>query len=132
MSAFQVSPNHIGALVKWYLTASPDYLRANWRGQRPNRNDADAMMKSLALENAKSVNHRYQNDLAEPVACQDRLSAYKLLTPVQVIKAVDGLSYQSNEHDEWDKSEARHLLDTIKSAAIAQLPGYREAEWAIE
>jgi hypothetical protein len=49
-----------------------------------------------------------------------------------VIKAADCLDYQSCEHPEWDKSEAKQLLDAIRAAAISKLPGYEEAEWAID
>lgn len=139
MSAFQVSPNHIGAIVRWYLDECPDSHRGQWRQMRPNRNDADDMMAALAFECWRSVRYRYpEGPLPGPIAfedtpvmCDGRLRLYKRLTPVQVIKACDCLNYQSCEHPEWETSEAKRLLDGIREAAISSLPGYSQAEWEI-
>lgn len=139
MSAFQVSPNHIGAIVRWYLDACPDHLRAQWRQMRPNRTDAADMMSALAFECWRSVRYRYPSGPLPgpiayddtPVVCDERLRVYNRLSPVEVIKACDCLSYQSCEHPEWESSEAYKLLEAIREAAIGQIPGYSEASWEI-
>lgn len=135
MSAFQVTESHIGAILRWYLTDCPPHLRSSWRGfMSPNPNDADDMMNALAAENAQSVAYRYPGISTEPVLAADnvRLSRYAKLAPVAVIKACQCLEYQSCEHPTWDKSDAKYLLEQIQSAAIASLPGYSQAAWAIE
>lgn len=144
MSAYQVSPYHIGAIVRWYLDDCPTYSLRNWRGHTANGTDAGDMMGALALECFKSVSYRYPAedgqplDLPGPIAFKDRpvecphtLSAYQRLTPVQVIKAIHGYIYQACEHPEWEQSEARRLVQQIESCALRVLPGYEEAEWEI-
>lgn len=134
MSAFQVSPNHIGAIVRWYLE------NARYLGSQDEREPAK-LMALLAAECNKSVRYRY-SDADElpgyagrtgraPAVCDPQLDRYQQLTPVQVIKAVDCLEYQSCEHPTWETSAACRLLTRIRSEAIGQLPGYAEAEWHI-
>ncbi len=139
MSAFQLPAEHLGAIVRFYLTDCPDHLRGQYRNQRPNRVDAAAMLASLAVECHASVRYRYPSGPLPgpitfedgPVVCDDRLRLYQKLTPVQVIKACDCYCYQSCEHPGWDQSEAKHLIECIREAAIALLPGYEAAAWEI-
>lgn len=143
MSAYQVSPNHLGALVRWYLS---DHGRGigqaflpYWRGHQPNHNDADDMLACLAEECYRSVRYRYPTGPLPgliafpdgPVVCQGPLSQYPLLSPVEVLKAVHGLEYQSCEHPEWEQSEAYRLLRNIERTAMCALPGYEEAAWSL-
>ena len=129
MSAFIVSNDHIKALVRfasvndlgYYHVASATFVRVS------GKEDSAAQM--LLNENVRSVNFRY-GDTAQA----DRIS-YDINTPgltaVQIIKAAACLEYQSCETSGWTDSEAKALLDSIRSEAIAQLPGYAEAAWSL-
>lgn len=135
MSAFQVSPNHIGAILRWYLfdgiTRESD--RRQWRGWHPNSDQAGEMAAVLTAENDKSIKARYPDDTDIPEAVDTKnLGVYRELTPIEVIKACNCLAYQSCEHDGWDNSEARKLLDDIIDCAIGKIPGYDAAPWAID
>ena len=149
MSAFQVSPNHIGAILRWYLFDGGVQLhyRAAWREKRhPDTDDAMDMAACLAFECWRSVNHRYPNAQEEhgclpgpeeydstPVMVDtSNLGVYRKLTAIEAIKACHCLAYQSCEHDEWDKSEAKKLLDDIVESTIPTIPGYNEAPWHID
>ncbi len=54
------------------------------------------------------------------------------LTPVQVLKAVACLAYQSCETPDWTTTVACNILNEIKEFAIRKLPGYEGAAWTIE
>jgi len=84
----------------------------------------------LLRENHRSVQHRYDEGpkavLADPYA----FKRYRgKLDPIQVLKAVSCLEYQSCEGPEWGRSEAFAFLRTLEGWAIHALPGYEEAEW---
>ena len=53
------------------------------------------------------------------------------LDPVQVLKACDCYDYQSCETDDYPQSEAKRMIETIKTWAITTLPSYDKAEWAL-
>ena len=86
----------------------------------------------LLRENYVSVNHRYDEN---PTAMLDEPYAYsrvhKKIDPVQVLKAIECLEYQSCEHPGWKTSEARTFLKSLEAKAISQLQGYDEADWDI-
>jgi chitodextrinase len=99
--------------------------------QNFNYNDAVEMCNELMKENYNSVNYRYVlNDTPTTFNFID-LDNAKELTPVETIKAVDCLNYQSCEHPTWEKSKAYKFLKEVKYSAINNLPGYDEAEWGI-
>ena len=50
---------------------------------------------------------------------------------IEILKLVDSLEYQSCEHPEWERSEARKCLHRITGFAVSQLPGYAIAPWSI-
>lgn len=142
MSAFQVSPAHIGAILRWYLfDLGPAEWRPRWRDHQPTREDAIDMAAALAFECYRSVRYRYPDgELPGPVAFEDspvvvdvsNLGVYKQLSAVGVIKACHCLEYQSCEHPEWQSSEAKRLLTDISNTAIGRLPGYEAAAWHID
>jgi hypothetical protein len=55
----------------------------------------------------------------------------KTLTPIEIIKAVHCLQYQSCEHEEWQTSEAAQNCHQIVHQAASLLPGYEAAPWGI-
>ena len=54
------------------------------------------------------------------------------LRPIDVIKACHCQEYQSCEHDGWETSTAKAIVDAIEGAASRALPGYDDAPWEIK
>ena len=153
MSAFIVNPEHIGILAAY--AATNDLAIYEWRMSNKILT-AQNVAKGLALENIRSVAHRYPNvkdgqrpgpglkdaDIVE--ACQiyaghfaKRLGgvivmAEDVLEPIQVIKLVRSLDYQSCETDEWEMTLAAQQLRWISGDAISRLDGYEDADWCYE
>lgn len=48
---------------------------------------------------------------------------------VQVLKSCDCLEYQSCENDDYEKSIAAKIINSIRTHAIHALPGYDDAAW---
>lgn len=97
----------------------------------------DRIGQILHNENVRSVNHRYAHN-PEMISARDcyrykehRAALVLTGTPliVQVLKSAECLAYQSCERNDWEKSDARQILDNIRDAAIASLPGYDAAKW---
>lgn len=51
--------------------------------------------------------------------------------PVEILKAISCLEYQSCEHPGWDESEAKAFCDALREQMINALPGYDDAAWGI-
>jgi hypothetical protein len=85
----------------------------------------------LLAENFRSVNHRYAEE-GEPAGMYEYREP-KVgpigYNPVQVLKAIHCLEYQSCEHPEWETSEARAFLKALEARTIRKIPGYDAAEW---
>lgn len=150
MSAYICDKGHI-----IYLVAAAMAPRLNpWGG--PFRWSHDGKTHSLAcndfeaakeaammllLENIRSVSHRYPNDKSsaslpgatqdEPITAGDfaRAAFANNPSPVQVLKSIACLEYQSCEHPGWTDSEAHAFLRALERRAINALPGYDEAAW---
>jgi len=151
MSAYIVNPEHIGVLAAY--AAVNDCAIYEWR-MSDNILTAQNVAKGLVLENIRSVAHRYPNDEdghrpgpglkdADIIeACQiyaghfaKRLGgvivmAEDVLEPVQVLKLVRSLDYQSCETEDWPMTLAARQLDWIMGEAISRLPGYEDADWS--
>ena len=151
MSAHIVNPEHIGILAAY--AAVNNCAVYEWR-TRDNILTAQNVAKGLALENIRSVAHRYPDDKdgqrpgpnlkdADIVeACQiyaghfaKRLGgvivmAEDVLEPVQVLKLVRSLDYQSCETDDWETTLAAQQLRWISDEAINRLDGYADAGWS--
>ena len=153
MSAYICNPEHIGILAAY--AAVNDCAIWEWC-LSSNIHTAQNVAKGLALENIRSVAHRYPNvkdgqrpgpglkdaDIVE--ACQiyaghfaKRLGgvivmAEDVLEPIQVIKLVRSLNYQSCETDDWEMTLAAQQLRWISGEAISRLDGYEDAGWSYE
>lgn len=136
MSAFIVSKRHIDLLLTAGLAYGKQYA-LRWRvdGMRDCREltpeTASAVGVMLWAENYKSVNHRYDEKDIESELYEFKPYRAKV-EPVAVLKAVRCFEYQSCEHPEWEESEAFSFCEALKAAAVAVLPGYEEAAWAID
>lgn len=129
MSAYVVDREHIA-----YLVRAAEAWRIHQYFHNGNLSDIGQMLWD---ENTRSVHYRYPgDDLDLPgsgeapylfcMSSRDHWPAYK---PVQVLKAIACLRYQSCEHPEFYQSEAERFLSHLQSAATNRLPGYDEAEW---
>ena len=96
-----------------------------------DRTSVDAVGQILLDENVRSVYHRYQGRIED----DDKNAVYSFkrwyggLTPVQVIKAVDCLDYQSCETEDWEGSLSWRICQAIIHAATHALEGYDAAQW---
>jgi hypothetical protein len=52
-------------------------------------------------------------------------------SPVQIIKAVHCLDYQSCETEDWETTLAWRICQALLSSTTARLPGYEAAAWEI-
>ena len=96
----------------------------------------------LWRENVVSVRTRYPNDTEGEWPGPRGLTMTTILSyhyhppvslpsPVEALKLLDGLEYQSCEHEEWETSEARDFCDALRRALIHALPGYDDAQWTL-
>ena len=149
MSAFIVSREHIHYLVEAARTLPSRNLQGgtlHWYFGRESRNlRAGECEKELELgqtlwdENIRSVLACYQGEtrktapgpVGESFVYDKHSYSIRCVDPVQVLKACDGYTYQSCEHEGWEFSEAHAIIEAIRHAAIHALPGYDEAQWSL-
>lgn len=95
---------------------------------------ANALIATLHAANVDSCNARYADpDATTPaptVGAWDLVS--RKVEPVQTLKAIACLEYQSNEASSWKDSEARRICNAIRNCAIACLDGYETAAWEVQ
>lgn len=147
-AAFVVSRSHIR-----YLVDAAAYLAQRTRMSfrytenlviRPgcDKETKVAIGQDLWNENIKSVQTRYPEDsldeLPGPIGENYTLTAddfpprpFHDWSLVQILKACDCYAYQTCEHQGWETSRAKTLIDSIISIAYGELPGYDDANWQI-
>jgi len=143
MSAYVVSTRHIDFLVTAYrhMTHRNDGAYFYHDGE-PVYVDTNAheIARALYRENIESVSYRYPRDTFEslpgpnvkPAPIDYQYRPWMLdITPVQVLKAIDGYVYQSCEHPDWDTSMAHSFCESLRRKAIQRLDGYDDAPWTI-
>lgn len=116
MSAFVCSDEHIGEIAAFAESGKEQ-----------------AVGQLLLAENIKSVEHRYpdmkHNDFTFfPLQPFQRRYASN---PIQILKLIASLRYQSCEHDDYLLSAAHMELLTIERKVIRMLPGWEDAQWSI-
>lgn len=116
MSAFVCSDEHIGEIAAFAESG-----------------DEQAVGQLLLAENIKSVEHRYpdmkHNDFTfVPLQPFQRRYASD---PIQILKLIASLRYQSCEHPDYYRSEAYAALVAIEQKVIRKLPGWEDAQWTI-
>lgn len=100
-------------------------------------NKAQAVAEMLYGENLRSVSHRYSSDKSSATLPGSHDATFTLrdfcrawdCDPVQVLKTIACLNYQSCETPDWEQTEAYAFLRALKNAAIQALPGYDDAAW---
>lgn len=123
MSCFICNDLHISVLAHFAA-------RFNCDGEKMTPKNIGLLLHS---ENVKSYNARYEDDQQfYTYHHKSDIRAYDYVPVVQVLKAAQCLAYQSCEHDGWQSSKAKRILDAIESKAIYQLPGYEDSDWEIK
>lgn len=153
MSAYVVNPEHIGILAAY--AAVNDCAIYGWN-MSDNILTAQKVAKGLALENIRSVAHRYPDDKdgQRPGSClkdADIVEACQIYADhfakrmggvivmaedvpedVQILMLVQSLRYQSCETDDWVTTLAARQLGWITDYVIRRLPGYQDADWSYD
>lgn len=144
MSAFLCSADHHAALGAFgamtggssvFLNVDPRYLKGWNHPELEGAELATAYANELLRANERSLRARYGDEGEDPpitVSQRDMLAVRRALSPVQILKLCDCCEYQSCETSDWESSLACALLDAIRRAAIRQLPGYGDADWALK
>lgn len=148
MSAFVVDQEHIRTLVwaglhyshpsvlRWVIedpenTPTPEGIEGIF-GQTVRRLDKDTAStvgQLLLSENARSVNHRYDED--EHFVYDHGAPKHTAWTPVELLSALACYEYQACETRDWHASEARAICDSLRTVLVRALPGYGEGPWEI-
>ena len=131
MSCYIVNDKHLSAIIRW---ACVNNIKAGRIGN-PGRyayqpGQEQEAVNLLHAANVRSVNARYNESTPLDGAVYDPPAP--LLTPIEVIKACDGLAYQCDEWEFFEGSEAQTMIRDIQRHAIRQLPGHEAAKWSIE
>jgi len=148
VSAFVVSQEHVTAIVRAGLTPAMQCHGLRWDAEG-GRNElrletADQVGQMLTDECVRSVSYRYDGAESLPGSYPDGLEGFgdwfepfhysamqrgRCPSPVETLKLLDCLEYQSCEHPEWAGSEARAFCDALRRSMIGCLPGYDAAPW---
>jgi hypothetical protein len=157
MSAYMVSKEHIDAIVATAVHGPSDNGKPGGYGQRrwyPLHIEEDGeqfpvtvetasrLGEMLVKENLSSIHYRYPDTITNPDSTPGPIAQYwlteykfpqrtKPLTIVQACKALAGYEYQSCEHPEWRKSDAREFCNELRDSLVGCLPGYDDAEWEV-
>ena len=129
MSAFEVSNKHINYIINgWIQTGEPIYIE-NDTVSVHNYVNIEMVGQILVDGNCDSVNCRY-NEETEPD--QYKFTSIKRkLEPIEILKLISCLEYQSCEVDDYDKTLSSKICKQITDRLIMHLPGYEEADWTI-
>jgi hypothetical protein len=137
MSAFIVGQKHIDSIVNYALARHlqmPYELQAHFGGKWGSGcvwyDNADRLGQLLWNENYFSVNCRY-NESNLPSTYRFQNNPLRCLSAIEFIKALHCLNYQSCEHPEYEKSDAKRVIDSFISQAVQQIEGYEEAAWEV-
>jgi hypothetical protein len=158
MSAFIVGREHIDALLRLGL-APPMIGPLRWFDGPPQDEwtlsefqehsrtltleSADEVGRMLWAENVRSIHYRYPDTLAggtypgpNGFSAEEAFEyTYPVFglgrqpSPVEGLKLIDCLEYQSCEHPQWRSSEAFQFCDALCGRLINRLPGYALAPW---
>jgi len=121
MSAFIVNKKHIDYILSTKLNSKYDYPPLTEK-------QLTKIGQILVNENFKSVNYRYHENF-QPY--KYNFQPVINFNPIQALKAIDCLDYQSCKHEGWKKSRAKRILEDIKDSLITMLPGYDDFHWEV-
>lgn len=136
MSAFVVSQSHLDAIIS---NAGKFTNRISLpEGILELPNDADEIGQILLDENVRSVNYRYKEN--EPAPEYHWKPSTHNLGPVELLKVIGCLEYQSCECPDYPVTLAAVALAAIKAACISAIikadtklkTAYSKAPWTID
>jgi hypothetical protein len=149
MSASVLSKQHIDMIVQVGVDGPSD-TSSPWRELRWRRSDdgvepvewaelpgaePDYVGAILMGANVDSVLERYQDSDASDMLPDWVMHGYSFtarrqrLSAVEALKAINCLIHQSNEHPDYEDSEAFRFCAVLRDRLILHLPGYDEARW---
>lgn len=123
MSCFVVPDFHIDALVSWAI--------ANHASAFIDGLDPRGLAAELWLANATAYNCRY-GEVVDGSYSFTMRPEVRTMPAVQILKACDCLAYQCSDWPGFEGSVADRALGRIKDRAVALVPGYSTAAWALE
>ena len=118
MSAFIMSDDEINTIVSYFIDPnhridSTPYLKIGESYEYLNADNSNLIAKILMDANVKSVNERYEDDQTPSYEFEYLPQARK--RPVgNIIGALDCYEYQSCESNEWDTSNAREIVASLR------------------
>lgn len=149
MSAYMCGQKTLTAIAVWALRECPDVVPSELKREL----DTDGFERSpgafprtvarviafLAGENLLSLERRYpgQQDreailaMFRPMTLKDEREA-RALPVLTVIKTIHNYAYQSCEHDGWESSDAKRMMDALERRLVRKLPGYDDAPWGLD
>ena len=140
MSAYLVTPDHIGQLVLWYLQNKTRGLNSIVHDGKDIFLDPKDLVLHLAVANMDSVCYRYKHarDNRQDSFCGDVWQYIKKVRHAVKISHADAynmakcLRYQSCEHPWYKGSAAEKLLDMIQDTAASRLAAGAKVSWDYE
>lgn len=143
MSAFVVTEAHIRAIISAVVAASHLSSKLYVSGavgettgpiyDLTSIKTLNEIGRTLWAANVDSVLHRYPDDKPDE---HDDPATFTFravrVPPLQALKLIQCLDYQSCELDEWPHSLARRILHAMTATLISALPGYDAAAWTYE
>jgi hypothetical protein len=129
MSAFVVSKTDIDILVTAFARLRPHGRRLL---------NLNAFGRALWRENVASVAYRYgmpDRHFEEHARYLREIETYRfkptIVRPEAVAKVAACYDYQTCEHDGYEASEARQIIQAIAAAFPETVPGYDAMPWGI-
>ena len=127
MSAHIVEDELIRALLRYASVHMDTIYNGKGYHYTSNIDDLACIGQVLVDHNYASVNYRYKSN------CKPHPFVYttecKRLTATEALCACSEYDYQACETDGYRASEAACLIDSIRHAAIRNLPDFLNASW---
>jgi len=150
MSCYQVDDEHIHVLIHAALTYARTgtvgrfYLPTDQPEGAPGvipwldgttrlvltEATADRVGQTLRDANTACINGKYAEDEAYVYAY--RRPRFTTWTPLEILHAINGYRYQSDESPDWPTSPAAAFCQMLEASMIRSLPGYDAGPWTID
>ena len=133
MSAYLVDEGHIDAVLSYAVTKG-----FYFEGEAVTEHNATDFGIELLKENLDSVSYRYNESPGFVKDAGDDPENYlfqmdrRAFTPLEILKALTCIDYQSCEHPGWYSSRARALITSLAFDTTTSLPGWSDSPgWTI-
>lgn len=132
MSCFTVDPEHIDALIAAYRQHKESFDDGAYYRQGRIEFNAQRVGAMLWDENVSAVRDRYPKLYEDMIPMPPEgwgSYPYRTPTPVEALSLLDCYEYQASDSGTWDVSEAKVIVDRMRSTFIHALSGYDDAPW---